>query len=59
MWEYPVYLINLFVCFLFFCQEIAENHIFYVILKVAFEIFHTKQELVLYKPQINHNICKS
>jgi len=49
MWEYPAYLIN----FQLKC------HIFSVILEVAFEIFHTNQELVLYNPHFKHNIYKS
>jgi len=43
MWEYPVY------CTLpFFGSKIAEMPYFNVILKVAFEIFHTNQEYIKY-----------
>jgi len=52
MWEYPVYPINIL-------SQIAEMQHFQCNSEVAFEIFHTKQELVLYKPHFKHNICKS
>jgi len=52
MWEYPAYLINVL-------SKIAEMPRFQCHSEVAFEIFHTNQELVLYKPHFQHNICKS
>jgi len=42
-----------------FCQKKLTYYIFNVILEVAFEIFHTNQELVLNKQHFKHNICKS